>query len=125
MVNTMNHSLGPWTVKTNNAYQTSWLIFDASGNQLAQVANWQNKCRNTDGESNARLMASAPNLAEENKRLRTALENAAKLFRHGSVEWEDAANDCERALGLVPNDKDQTAEPSAPAISRDKPSACL
>lgn len=105
MVNTMNHTPGPWRVETNNAYQTSWLIIDASGNRLAQVANWQDKCRNVDGEANAKLIASAPEMAKENARLRTALENAAKLFRHGSVEWEDAANDCERALDLLPKAK--------------------
>ena len=61
----MNHTKGPWKVILNNAYVTSWLIMDNNGNQLAQVANWQNACRNVDGEANAKLMASAPDMELE------------------------------------------------------------
>ena len=78
----MKHTQGPWSVVTNNAYQTSWLIMDSNGNQLAQVANYQNVSRNVDAEENAKLMARAPELLEriatlerEKEMLRDALSN--------------------------------------------------
>jgi hypothetical protein len=58
------HTPGPWIVKENRAYKTSWLIYDPEGNQLAQVANWQDKTFNCDAEINARLIAAAPDLLE-------------------------------------------------------------
>jgi hypothetical protein len=58
------HTPGPWIVKENRAYKTSWLIYDQEGNQLAQVANWQDKTFNCDAEINANLIAAAPDLLE-------------------------------------------------------------
>ena len=56
----MKHTPGPWRVVINNAYQTSWLIYGPDGNNLAQVANWQNAGFNIDAERNAKLIAAAP-----------------------------------------------------------------
>jgi len=60
-----SYTPGPWAIAVNNAYKTSWLVLDGMGNQLAQVANWQNVSHNTDAPANARLIASAPDLLDE------------------------------------------------------------
>ena len=74
------HTPGPWIVKENRAYKTSWLIYDPEGNQLAQVANWQGKTFNCDAEINARLIAAAPELLE-------ALEIAQSLAMAWVAYW--------------------------------------
>jgi len=44
----------------------------------------------------------AEKLCEEIATLRTALKLAASRLRHHSVEWEDAAEECESALANIP-----------------------
>jgi hypothetical protein len=71
---------GSWTKKDNNAYQASCLIFASDGNQIAQVANWQNAGFNIDADKNAEFIAHArqdiPDLLDEIERL-TRERNAA------------------------------------------------
>ena len=103
----MNHTKGPWKVIVNNAYVTSWLIMDANRNQLAQVANWQNACRNVDGEANAKLMASAPDMALEIARLKEAMKHIHDKLIHiaecASIPERDAEELAEFVSGFLPN----------------------
>jgi hypothetical protein len=52
----------------------------------------------TETESIRELRAANDDLRAENARLRDALKEAAQRFRHSTVEWEDAARQCEEAL---------------------------
>ena len=102
----MKHTKGPWRVAINNAYVTSWLIMDSNGNQLAQVANWQNRCRNVDGEFNAKLMASAPDMVSEIARLNEAVKHIYDALTHiakyASIPERDAEELADYVSGFLP-----------------------
>jgi hypothetical protein len=81
---------------------------DSNRNQLAQVANWQNTCRNVDGEANAQLMASAPDMALEIARLNEVIKHIHNKLKHisecSSMPERDAEELTEFVSGFIDNE---------------------
>lgn len=77
---------GPWRIKeatTGKAYRASHRTFDVFGASYVATIGPLGADSVAVAESNARLIADAPRLAEENERLREALEEIAELDLSG------------------------------------------
>ena len=102
----MKHTPGPWTVEELNAYHTSYIIRGGvTGNKIAQCFNWQDRGFDVASEENAKLIASAPRLFDENQKLKSALE---EMLRRTYNEMElrkiarEALDSCENAKTQAP-----------------------
>ena len=92
----MNISPAPWSVYINNAYHTSWIIRCYKGNQIAQVANYQDKSFDINAEANAHLISAAPDLLDALENLLEE-QNGIPILRR-EKEYNDAIQKAMEAI---------------------------
>lgn len=90
------HTRGPWLASESDTRPGLWAVWaDAGMAGIAQVAIIPNELAHA--ESNARLIAKAPDLLAENERLRDALRAMVQAHETGKFEPMQAAYEAARA----------------------------
>ena len=108
MTNTEKHTPGPWETSVNGEGQ--WDVCEeGGGDMIADLAGCPK-----NAEANAKLIARAPALLAQNKRLREALENILSQYEgvydctdnHGKLYQSQGARDAELAARAALNEKE-------------------
>lgn len=77
---TLNHTTGPWNRRSYSDGRT--VIEHNSDHRSCSIAELTTRIGSLEHESNARLIAKAPDLLAQNKRLREALQAVINVVTH-------------------------------------------